>query len=116
MSNKWIKVTNLLYSFLSLIPYGVQIDYLVNNAGRSQRAAAVDTSVEVDQAVLDLNVVGTLSLTKAVLPEMLKRSSGMVVVISSVAGKMGELVVGLAVHGEKDLGSGWMVLEWMRAS
>ena len=76
----------------------MQIDYLVNNAGRSQRAAAVDTSVEVDQAVLDLNVVGTLSLTKAVLPEMLKRSSGMVVVISSVAGKMGELVVGSAVH------------------
>ena len=83
----------------------MQIDYLVNNAGRSQRAAAVDTSVEVDQAVLDLNVVGTLSLTKAVLPGMLKRGSGMVVVISSVAGKMGELVVGFAVHGEWQ----WMV-------
>ena len=74
---------------LSLTLSVVQIDYLVNNAGRSQRAAAVDTSVEVDQAMLNLNVVGTLSLTKAVLPEMLKRDSGMVVVISSVAGKMG---------------------------
>lgn len=79
------------FSLSSLSPTlsGVQIDYLVNNAGRSQRAAAVDTSVEVDQAMLELNVVGTLSLTKAVLPEMLKRGSGMVVVISSVAGKMG---------------------------
>ena len=74
--------------------YGVQIDYLVNNAGRSQRASAVETSVEVDRALLELNVLGTISLTKAVLPEMLKRESGMVVVISSVAGKMGELVVG----------------------
>ena len=69
---------------------GVQIDYLVNNAGRSQRASAVETSVEVDRALLELNVLGTISLTKAVLPEMLKRESGMVVVISSVAGKMGE--------------------------
>ena len=61
----------------------------MNNAGRSQRAEAVATELDVDRAVLDLNVVGTLSLTKAVLPEMVACRSGCVVIMSSLAGKIG---------------------------
>jgi NADP-dependent 3-hydroxy acid dehydrogenase YdfG len=42
------------------------------------------------QALLDLNVIGTLSVTKAALPHMLAQpGGGMIVVTSSVAGKMG---------------------------
>ena len=67
----------------------VQIDFLVNNAGRSQRAEAIRTELAVDRALMDLNVLGTLSLTKAVLPEMVECRSGCVVVINSVAGKIG---------------------------
>ena len=47
------------------------------------------TSLEVDRALLDLNVVGTISLTKAVLPHMIERHEGQIVVVSSVAGKIG---------------------------
>lgn len=68
----------------------VQVDYLVNNAGRSQRAAAMETTLAVDKAALELNTLGTISLTKAILPHLVKQGAGAIVVISSVAGKMGE--------------------------
>ena len=67
-----------------------QIDILVNNGGRSQRALIEDTDLAVDRAMIELNTLGTISLTKAVLPHFKKRKSGHVVVTSSVAGKMGE--------------------------
>ncbi len=70
-------------------PCTIQIDYLVNNAGRSQRGEAIATELDVDRALVDLNVISTISLTKAVLPEMIEFKEGCVVVISSVAGKIG---------------------------
>lgn len=72
----------------------LQIDVLVNNAGRSQRAEAIATDLEVDRAVLELNTIGTISLTKAVLPHMVEQRSGTILVISSVAGKMGNSPLG----------------------
>ncbi|XP_050406980.2 dehydrogenase/reductase SDR family member 7 isoform X2 [Patella vulgata] len=66
-----------------------KIDVLVNNAGRSQRAAWIETDIEVDRQMFELNVLGTLSLTKAVLPKMVEQKSGHIVVISSAAGKLG---------------------------
>ena len=61
----------------------------MNNAGRSQRAWLEKTSLEVDRALLDLNVVGPISLTKAVLPHMIERHEGQIVVVSSIVGKIG---------------------------
>ena len=67
----------------------------MNNSGRSQRSLVLDTpSIDVDQAMLDINVIGPISLTKAVLPHMIKQKSGQIVVTSSVAGKVGEYVRG----------------------
>ena len=62
----------------------------MNNAGRAQRALVEKTSLEVDQGLLDLNVVGVISLTKAVLPHMIERHEGQIVVVSSVIGKIGK--------------------------
>ena len=61
----------------------------MNNAGRSQIALVEKTSLEVDRALLDLNVVGAISLTKAVLPHMIERHEGQIVVVSSILGKIG---------------------------
>ncbi len=66
-----------------------QVDILVNNAGVSQRAYVKDTKFEVDQRIMAINYFGTIALTKAVLPLMQARRSGMIVVISSVMGKVG---------------------------
>jgi dehydrogenase/reductase SDR family protein 7 len=64
-----------------------QIDVLVNNAGRSQRAWIVDTELAVDREMIELNVIGQISLTKCVLPHMIERHCGQIVVTSSLAGK-----------------------------
>ncbi|KAL9953301.1 hypothetical protein ACROYT_G040697 [Oculina patagonica] len=67
-----------------------KVDILVNNAGRGQMRSLVNkTSLEVDRALLDVNLVGTISLTKAVLPHMIDRDEGQIVVVSSVLGKFG---------------------------
>lgn len=65
------------------------IDVLINNGGISQRSMARDTLVEVDRELMEVNFFGTLSLSKAVLPYMLARKSGMLVAVSSAVGKFG---------------------------
>ena len=65
-----------------------KIDVLVNNAGRTQRFNFVDTSLEVVQEVIDLDLMAQISLTKEVLPHMVSRKQGHIVGMSSVAGKV----------------------------
>ncbi|XP_057715249.1 dehydrogenase/reductase SDR family member 7 [Corythoichthys intestinalis] len=66
-----------------------QIDILINNGGRSQRSLFLDTSVDVYQALMELNFLGTVSLTKQVLPHMTRRGTGSIVTVSSVLGIAG---------------------------
>lgn len=66
-----------------------RVDILVNNGGISQRALAADMLLEVERAMMEVNYFGTVALTKAVLPSMLVRRAGHVVVISSVMGYVG---------------------------
>ena len=65
------------------------IHILINNAGISQRELAKDTLLEVDQRLLTVNFLGTVAVTKAVLPAMIQQRSGHIVTISSVLGKYG---------------------------
>ncbi len=66
-----------------------RVDILVHNGGISQRARAEDTRLEVDRRLMEVNYFGAVALTKAVLPAMLAAKTGQLVVISSVAGKVG---------------------------
>ena len=63
---------------------------MVNNGARGQLGLISKTSLEVDQAILDLNTVGTISLTKAILPHMIEHHEGQIVVVSSTGGKFGK--------------------------
>ena len=63
----------------------------MNNAGRTQRGETIRTALEVQREMLELNVLGPISLTTAVLPQMVKQKRGQLVVISSLASKMGKL-------------------------
>lgn len=65
-----------------------KVDILVNSGGISQRGAAVETELAVDRRIMEINFFGTIALTKALLPTMLARRQGQIVVISSVQGKV----------------------------
>jgi len=65
------------------------VDILINNAGRSQRSLAEETPVKIDRQIMELNFFGAIKLTKAVLPSMIERKTGHLVIISSITGKFG---------------------------
>ena len=78
-----------LYSEVSaLVAAGLQVDVLINNAGISQRGRAQDTALSVDRKIMEVNYLGTVALTKAVLPALLASPSAVVATISSVSGLM----------------------------
>ncbi len=62
---------------------------LINNAGISQRELAQDTVLDVDRKLMEVNYLGTVAVTKAILPTFIKQRFGHIVVISSVLGKYG---------------------------
>jgi short-subunit dehydrogenase len=64
------------------------IDILVCNAGVVQRFAVKDSPIAVDRQIMELNFFANTAVTKSVLPIMLEKKSGHIVVISSVLGKV----------------------------
>uniref|UniRef100_A0A3Q3D0M6 Dehydrogenase/reductase (SDR family) member 7 n=1 Tax=Haplochromis burtoni TaxID=8153 RepID=A0A3Q3D0M6_HAPBU len=73
----------------TVIRYFGHIDILINNGGRSQRSLFLETSVDVCQGLMELNFLGTVSLTKQVLPHMTQRGRGSIVTVSSLVGLAG---------------------------
>jgi short-subunit dehydrogenase len=65
--------------------YG-QVDILVNNAGLSHWSKIKDLNFDVIRIIMLVNFMGAVALTKAVLPDMLMRKKGNVVVVSSILG------------------------------
>ena len=65
------------------------IDILVNNAGIAFVNKLIDTSEEQWDKTLDINLKGAFLCTKAVLPFMLRNRSGVIINVSSGAGKIG---------------------------
>ncbi|MGH7940553.1 MAG: SDR family NAD(P)-dependent oxidoreductase [Limisphaerales bacterium] len=65
------------------------ISILVNNAGIHLKRAAVDTTPGEFAAVLQTHVVAAFSLTRAALPQMLKRKHGNILFTASMASLFG---------------------------
>lgn len=68
-----------------------KIDVLYNNAGVMPAAdhSVVDTSEEVWDLVMNINVKGIFFMTKYVIPEMEKHQSGSIINIASFVAEMG---------------------------
>jgi NAD(P)-dependent dehydrogenase (short-subunit alcohol dehydrogenase family) len=62
------------------------IDILVNNAGIDIPGRVIDISIKTWDLVMAVNLRGILLCTKAVLPAMVKRRSGNIINLSSLAG------------------------------
>ncbi len=65
------------------------IDVLINNAGISQRSLILDTDFEVYKRLIDIDYLGTVALSKALLPHFVSQNKGCFVTISSLMGKFG---------------------------
>jgi 3-oxoacyl-[acyl-carrier protein] reductase len=63
------------------------IDILVNNVGGSRGAPTWEASDEDWSTVLDLNLMPAVRASRAVVPEMVARGSGSIVIISSIYGR-----------------------------
>jgi dehydrogenase/reductase SDR family protein 7B len=69
--------------------YFGKIDVVIHNAGIAVRDLAVNTCMEMDRRVMEINYFGPMLLTKYLLPFMLQRKNGHIVAISSLSGKYG---------------------------
>jgi dehydrogenase/reductase SDR family member 7B len=62
-----------------------RIDFLLNIGGISQRARIDETPIWLDRKIFEINYFGTIALTKAVLPFMVKQKSGHILATSSIS-------------------------------
>jgi 3-dehydrosphinganine reductase len=64
-------------------------DLLVNSAGVAHPGYVQDLDLNIFTWMMEVNYFGTVYVTKEVIPAMLKRGSGFIVNISSIAGFIG---------------------------
>lgn len=67
---------------------GIQIDYLINNAGFGGLGKFHERAWEQDLAMINLNIVALTALTRFFLPEFVKRNDGKILNVSSTASFM----------------------------
>ncbi len=67
---------------------GWDVDVLINNAGAGQTGPMADVPLDRVRHLFDVNVFGTLAITQQVLPRMVAKGAGRVIIVSSIAGVM----------------------------
>lgn len=79
----------VLHAYEQVLAAKGRIDWLINNAGLSQRALITETTMQTERTIMEVDYFSQVFLTKTVLPTLLKQKSGRVVFVSSIAGLLG---------------------------
>ena len=64
------------------------VDVLINNAGAGQTGPMADVPLDRVRLLFEVNVFGTLAVTQQVLPRIMAKGAGRVIIMSSIAGVM----------------------------
>ncbi|MBA9078241.1 SDR family NAD(P)-dependent oxidoreductase [Rufibacter quisquiliarum] len=67
---------------------GLPVEVLVNNAGQGQYGEFVDTDINRELDIVQLNIGAYITLTKLYLKEMVARNSGKILMVSSIGGEL----------------------------
>lgn len=67
---------------------GIEVDYLINNAGFGGRGYFHERPMESDLQMIQVNIVALTALTRLFLPDFVKRNSGKILNVSSTASLM----------------------------
>ncbi|XP_066120394.1 dehydrogenase/reductase SDR family member 7C [Saccopteryx bilineata] len=65
------------------------VDILINNASMKLKGPADKISLELDKKIMDANYFGPITLTKVLLPNMISRRTGQIVLVNTIQGKLG---------------------------
>ncbi len=78
-----------VFAAAATLPSFGAIDILVNNAGYGGHHSFLEWDLDDIERMLRANLLGSVYWTKALLPAMVERHSGWIVMMASVAGKIG---------------------------
>ncbi len=67
-----------------------KVDVLIANGGVGQFGSVLENNWEVEKQLVDVNLLGTMAIARAILPSMVKQNSGRIIGIASIAGKFGQ--------------------------
>lgn len=101
-------VSRALTAVSAMAPDGP--DLVVNNAGAFLVAPAQDTSIEDFRRTLEINLTAPFAIARAFLPAMLRRGSGHIVTIGSIADRVafpGNAAYAASKHGLRALHEVW---------
>lgn len=74
---------------IKAISFFGKVDVLINNGGISQRSLILDTDFSVDRKLMEVDYLGAVALSKALLPHFVLQKSGHFVAVTSLMGKFG---------------------------
>ena len=78
-----------------------RVDILVNNAGVISEVATADLTDEQWERVIGINLKAVVFVTQACLPGMVRRGSGAIINISSLAARVGGIATGVDYSATK---------------
>ena len=67
---------------------GSSIDVLINNAAVGESGALAEVPLDRIRRTLETNVIGTIGMIQAAVPELIRKGGGTIVIVTSLAGRM----------------------------